>query len=66
MPLSLVGVRIIELGGIGPGPFCGMMLADNGAEVVRIDRLGGVRAGLPVDAGRDVMLRSRRNISFDR
>ncbi len=64
-PLPLAGVRIIELGGIGPGPFCGMMLADNGAEVVRIDRPGGVQAGLPVDAGRDVMLRSRRNISLD-
>jgi len=64
-PLPLAGVRIIELGGIGPGPFCGMMLADNGAEVIRIDRPGGVQAGLPVDAGRDVMLRSRRNISLD-
>ena len=37
-PLS--GVRIVEFAGIGPGPFCGMMLADHGAEVIRIDRLG--------------------------
>ena len=36
-PLS--GIRIIEFAGIGPGPFCGMMLADHGAEVIRIDRL---------------------------
>ena len=35
----LTGYRIIELAGIGPGPFCGMMLADMGAEVIRIDRL---------------------------
>ena len=35
-PLS--GVKIVELGGIGPGPFAGMLLSDMGAEVVRIDR----------------------------
>lgn len=38
-PLS--GVRIVEFAGIGPAPFCGMMLADHGAEVIRIDRRGG-------------------------
>src|SRR5574338_561693 len=37
----LHGVRILELAGIGPGPFCGMMLADMGADVIRIDRPGG-------------------------
>src|SRR3546814_10044055 len=37
----LTGIRIIEFAGIGPGPFCGMMLADHGAEVIRIDRPGG-------------------------
>ena len=36
----LKGLRILEFAGIGPGPFCGMMLADLGAEVVRIDRHG--------------------------
>ena len=36
-PLS--GFKIIELAGIGPGPFCGMMLADMGAEVIRVERL---------------------------
>ena len=35
-PLS--GLRVVELQGIGPGPFCGMMLADMGAEIIRIDR----------------------------
>ncbi len=34
----LTGVRVIELGGIGPGPHAGMMLADMGADVVRVDR----------------------------
>ena len=36
-PLS--GFKVIELAGIGPGPFCGMMLADMGAEVIRVERL---------------------------
>ena len=40
----LDGVRIIELQGIGPGPFCGMMLADMGADVIRIDRAANVPA----------------------
>ncbi len=37
----LAGIRIIEFAGIGPGPFCGMMLADHGAQVIRIERPGG-------------------------
>ena len=37
----LAGVRVVELAGIGPGPFCGMLLADLGAEVIRVDRPGG-------------------------
>ena len=41
MPGPLHGIRIIEFAGIGPGPFCGMMLADHGAEVIRIERPGG-------------------------
>jgi alpha-methylacyl-CoA racemase len=61
----LAGLRIIEIAGIGPGPFCGMMLADHGAEVVRIDRPGGVQAGMHADSQRDVMLRSRRTITID-
>ncbi|MDE0921304.1 MAG: CoA transferase, partial [Arenicellales bacterium] len=38
----LQGKRVIELQGIGPGPFCGMMLADMGAEIIRIDRSANV------------------------
>jgi alpha-methylacyl-CoA racemase len=53
-PLS--GIRIIEFAGIGPGPFCGMMLADHGADVVRIERPGGV-----LDP-RDALARNRRSL----
>lgn len=56
-PLS--GLRIIELAGIGPGPFAAMMLADHGAEVIRVDR-----PGARIDA-RDPLLRSRRLIGVD-
>lgn len=41
MTAPLAGVRIVEVGGVGPVPFCGMMLADAGAEIIRIDRPGG-------------------------
>lgn len=56
-PLS--GLRIIEFGGIGPGPFAGMLLADHGAEVIRIDRPGSL------DPNRDRMLRSRKLVEVD-
>ena len=58
----LHGIRIIEIAGIGPGPFCGMMLADHGAEVIRIDRPGP--GGLAA-AKFDPLLRSRRSIALD-
>jgi len=60
----LEGVRVIELAGIGPAPFCGMMLADHGAEVIRIDRPGGSDP-LSQSDERDVLLRSRRTITLD-
>ena len=60
----LDGVRVIELAGIGPAPFCGMMLADHGAEVIRIDRPGGSDPLLQ-DQRRDILLRSRRSITLD-
>ena len=55
----LAGLRIVELAGIGPGPFAGMMLADHGAEVIRIDR-----PGARIDP-RDPLLRSRTLIAVD-
>ena len=57
-PLS--GFKIIEMAGIGPGPFCGMMLSDMGAEVVRVERIG---AG--DKAPKDVLARNRRSIGVD-
>ena len=58
----LAGVKIIEIAGIGPGPFCGMMLADMGAEVIRVDR-----ASAPASAPRpnDVLARGRRSIALN-
>ncbi|MEC8176727.1 MAG: CoA transferase, partial [Pseudomonadota bacterium] len=44
----LNGVKIIEFAGIGPGPFCAMLLSDMGAEVLRIDRKGA-SGGSPND-----------------
>lgn len=58
----LAGLRIIELGSIGPGPFCGMMLADMGADVVRIDRMDATRAGTTPS---DPLLRSRTSMALD-
>jgi alpha-methylacyl-CoA racemase len=63
MPGPLEGLRIVEFAGIGPGPFCGMMLADHGAEVIRIDRASGSRGGSqPV---LDVLARGRKSIALD-
>ena len=61
----LAGVRIIELAGIGPGPFCAMMLADMGADVIRVERSAAVRGGDPDLPPADVMLRGRRSIGID-
>jgi alpha-methylacyl-CoA racemase len=61
----LKGVRIIEIASIGPGPFCGMMLTDHGAEVIRVERPGGPRAGIDRDFSKDVLGRSRKSIIVD-
>lgn len=61
-PLS--GIRVIELAGIGPGPFAAMMLADHGAEVIRVERKGA-GAGPESDPARDVLLRSRKVLMLD-
>jgi len=60
----LQGIRIVELAGIGPGPFCGMLLADLGAEVVLVDRKGG---SLPFGAKpkHDLTRRGKRSIALD-
>jgi alpha-methylacyl-CoA racemase len=61
----LTGYRIIEIAGIGPGPFAAMMLADMGAEVIRVERAQSVRGPAPDTPHYDVMLRGRRNIALD-
>ncbi len=62
-PLS--GIKVIELQGIGPGPFCGMMLSDMGATVVRVDRAANVPAVAPAGASLDVLARGRQSIAVD-
>ncbi|MDI3307916.1 MAG: CaiB/BaiF CoA-transferase family protein [Acetobacteraceae bacterium] len=56
----LKGLRILEFAGIGPGPFCGMLLADLGAEVVRLDRKEG-----PPGTRQDFVGRGRRSLALD-
>jgi len=62
-PLS--GIRILEIAGIGPGPFAAMMLSDMGAEVLRIDRAQGVPASPPSAPSKDVLARGRRSVALD-
>lgn len=59
----LAGVRVVELAGIGPGPFAAMLLADLGADVVRVDRPGG--PGLGIDPAHDVTNRNKRSVVVD-
>ena len=57
-PLS--GLKVLEFAGLGPGPFCGMLLSDLGADVVRIDRKGSGRS-----SPADVTARGRRSVALD-
>ena len=57
----LTGVKIIEIAGIGPGPFAGMMLSDMGAEIIRVDR----KADLDSPAPTDVLARNRKSIAVN-
>jgi alpha-methylacyl-CoA racemase len=58
----LAGLRVVEMIGLGPGPFCGMLLADLGAEVVRVDRVADVD---PLRAAGGTMHRGKRSIALD-
>ena len=62
-PLS--GKRVVEIAGIGPGPFCAMLLADLGAEVVRVDRASAVPDTMPDSPNLDLLNRGRRSVGVD-
>ena len=62
-PLS--GITVIELAGIGPGPFCSMLLSDMGADVLRVDRTAPSGLGIASEPKYDVLTRGRRSISID-
>ena len=61
----LAGLRIVEFAGIGPGPFCGMMLADHDAEGIRIDRASGGRGGSQPISNKDILARGRKSIALN-
>ncbi len=61
----LAGVKVVEIVGLGAAPFCAMMLADMGAEVIRIDRPGGGEIMKLVEPRFDVMARGRRSVAIN-
>jgi alpha-methylacyl-CoA racemase len=61
----LAALKVVEIAGIGPGPFCGMVLADLGADVVRVDRAGNVTGGITGMPSNDLLNRGRRSIGID-
>ncbi len=61
----LQGVKILEIAGIGPGPFAAMMLSDMGAEVLRVDRADGVRPDAKDKPSLDFLARGRRSVAVD-
>ncbi len=61
----LKGLKVIELAGIGPGPMCAMLLADLGADVVRVDRLEPSGLGVPMARRIDINGRNRRSVALD-
>src|SRR5687768_2399963 len=62
-PLS--GIKVVEFEAIGPGPYCGMMLADMGADVLVVDRPGATDLGLGRGRCHDTMMRGRRSVTLD-
>ena len=65
MPGPLEGITAVELAGLGPAPFGGMILADLGADVIRVDRVGGGASPLPLEPRFDLHQRGKRSIGVD-
>ncbi len=61
----LAGLRVVELAGLGPAPMAAMLLADCGADVVRVDRIRPSGLGLRIETKYDVLARSRRSVAVD-
>ena len=61
----LTGVKIVEFGGVGPGPFCAMLLSDMGAEVLRVDRTSPSGLGVEKEIRFDTTRRGRRSVAVD-
>ncbi len=61
----LQGIRIIEMAGMGPGPFCGMLLADMGADVVRVERLAASDRGIDFPPRFDLLNRNKRSVAIN-
>src|SRR5262249_39500775 len=61
----LQGIKVLEIAGIGPGPFAAMMLSDMGAEVLRIDRAQSVSPSPSTEPSFDLLNRGRRSVGID-
>ena len=61
----LDGIRVIEFAGIGPGPFCGMLLADMGAEVILVERAGDQAGELLALGANAIVHRGKRSLALD-
>jgi alpha-methylacyl-CoA racemase len=62
---ALSGIRVVEMAGIGPAPFCGMLLADMGADVLRVDRFAAADIGIPVPPRYDLLNRNKQSVAVD-
>lgn len=61
----LAGFKIVEMGGIGPGPMCALLLADMGAEIIRIDRTQATGLGVHTDPKFNLLMRGRKSVAID-
>ena len=64
-PGPLSGTTVIEMAAIGPVPHCGLVLAEMGASVIRLDRVGASDLGIPVPPRHDALARGKRSVALD-